>query len=90
MIRCLFLAGMYYPRSSANGVCCKNLVDELIKQGHSVTCVVNGDITRQDEEFIDGARILRIKPRLYYRMKEWCHYHPDSKYYAAVLCTLNP
>lgn len=84
MANYLFLLGMFYPRSSANGVCCKNIVDELIKQGHQVTCVVNGDVTRECEEYIDGAHIYRIKPRLYYRIQEWCHYHPQSKFRSLV------
>ena len=80
MAKYLFLLGMYYPRSSANGVCCKNIVDELIAQGYDVTCIVNSDLTRPEYEIIDGAKIFRIKPRLYYRMQEWCYYHPKSKY----------
>lgn len=79
MAKYLFLLGMYYPRSSANGVCCKNLVDALVKAEHEVTCIVNDDITRSEDEYIDGAHILRIKPRLHYRILEWCYYHPDSK-----------
>lgn len=71
---------MYYPRSSANGVCCKNIVDALVKQGNDVTCIVNDDMTRKSDEIIDGARVIRIRPRLQYRILEWCHYHPDSKY----------
>lgn len=80
MAKYLFLLGMYYPRSSANGVCCKNLVDALVNAGHEVTCIVNDDITRSKDEYIDGAHILRIKARLHYRMLEWCYYHPDSKF----------
>ncbi len=79
MAKYLFLQGMYYPRSSANGVCCKNIVDELIHQGHSVTCIVNNDITRPVEEYIDGAHVLRVKPRLHYRIQEWCYYHPSKR-----------
>lgn len=70
---------MYYPRSSANGVCCKNVVDALVKYGHEVTCIVNGDHTRPREEIIDGAHIIRIKPRLYYRLLEWCYYHGEAR-----------
>lgn len=75
----LFMAGMYYPRSSANGVCSKNVVDELIRQGYNVTCIVNSDSTRKNEEYIDGAHIYRVKPRLSYRLQEWCHYNSHSK-----------
>lgn len=80
MANYLFLVGMYYPRSSANGVCCKNIVNELIKQGHRVTCVVNADINRGKDEYIDGAQVLRVKPRLSYRLQEWSYYHPESRY----------
>ena len=75
----LFMAGMYYPRSSANGVCSKNVVDELVRRGYNVTCIVNADSTRKNEEYIDGAHIYRVKPRFSYRLQEWCHYNSCSK-----------
>lgn len=80
MAKYIFLCGMYYPRSSANGVCCKNIVDALIKQGNEVTCIVNDDVTRKKDEIIDGARVVRIRTRLQYRLLEWCHYHQNSRY----------
>lgn len=80
MAKYLFILGMYYPRSSANGVCCKNIIDALVQQGDDVTCLVNGDLTRAKNEIIDGAHVIRIKPRLHYRFLEWCYYHNNSKY----------
>lgn len=77
MANYLFLLGMYHPRSSANGVCCKNIIDELIRQGNHVTCVVNDHYKSSKVELIDGAHIYRIKPKLYYRFSEWLLYHPN-------------
>lgn len=80
MPKILFLLGKYFPKSSANGVCCKNIVDECKRQGMDVTCVINGDVTRPKHEFIDGIEVYRIKPRLYYRILDWCDYNPENKW----------
>lgn len=80
MPKILFLLGKYFPKSSANGVCCKNIVDECKRQGIDVTCVINGDVTRSRHEFIDGVEVYRIKPRLHYRILDWCEYNPNSKW----------
>lgn len=80
MPKILFLLGKYFPKSSANGVCCKNIVDECKRQGMDITCVINGDVTRPNHEFIDGVEVFRIAPRLYYRMLDWCEYNPKSKW----------
>lgn len=76
----LFILGKYYPKSSANGVCCKNIVDECKRQGFNVTCVVNSDVTRPKHEVIDGVEVYRIKARLYYRILDWCEYNEDSSF----------
>ena len=80
MPKILFLLGKYFPKSSANGVCCKNIVDECKRQGMDVTCVINGDVNRPKHELIDGVEVFRIKPRLHYRIIDWCEYHPNSKW----------
>lgn len=68
----LFLAGMYYPRYSANGLCAKNVVDECVKQGYDVTCIVNDYYGVEGVSVIDGAKIYRIRPRFYDRITFWC------------------
>lgn len=80
MPKILFLLGKYFPKSSANGVCCKNIVDECKRQGMEVCCVINGDVTRPNHEFIDEVEVFRIKPRLYYRILDWCEYNPQSRW----------
>lgn len=63
---------MYHPQYSANGVCCKNVVDECIAQGHQVICVVNsyGDCPKED--FVDGAKLYRIKHKWIDRVNQFC------------------
>jgi hypothetical protein len=78
MQKLLFILGMYYPRYSANGLCSKNVIDKCVSEGFDVICIVNADSKCSDGEVINGARVYRIKPRLYYRISEWCEYHPDS------------
>lgn len=74
----LFLAGKYFPKSSANGVCCKNIAEECVRQGFNVTCVINTDVTRPKLENINGVTCHRITPRLNYRIQDWCEYNPNN------------
>lgn len=78
-MKILFLMGMYHPRYSANGLCCKNVVDECIAKGWDVSCVVNSFNGNKNEYELGGAKIYPIKPRLSYRISEWCEIHPNSK-----------
>lgn len=80
MPKVLVILGKYYPKSSANGVCCKNIADECKRQGFELTCIINADVTRPKHEYIDGVEVFRIKPRLYYRILDWCEYHPESNW----------
>lgn len=65
MKKILFLLGMYYPNYSANGLCTKNVVDELVKDGCDVTCICNSSGKNNKNENIDGANLYYIKPRLH-------------------------
>lgn len=65
MKKILFLLGMYWPNYSANGLCTKNVVDELVKDGFDVTCICNSSGKNNKNENIDGAYLYYIKPRLY-------------------------
>lgn len=78
-MKVLFLAGAYHPRYSANGLCVKNVVDECVSRGHSVTCVVNQVGDRPVDEVVDGARLHRVKQRLLQRGLQWCEDHAPAK-----------
>lgn len=65
MKKILFLLGMYYPKYSANGLCTKNVVDELIREGYEVDCICNGFKKDVKQERIDGAYLYYIKPRTF-------------------------
>lgn len=56
---------MYYPKYSANGLCTKNVVDELIKNGYDVSCICNGSKKSKKQEYVDGACLYYVKPRLH-------------------------
>lgn len=79
-MKILFLLGMYHPRSSANGLCCKNIVDECVRNGWDVSCVVNAYQGNTSKYELDGATIYPIKPRLSYQITEWCETHPTSRW----------
>lgn len=55
----LFLLGRYLPNPSANGICCKNVIDELINEGHKVTCITYEDY-EQEIYTNENLKIYRI------------------------------
>ncbi len=79
MKKVLFLLGMYQPRASANGICCEQVIKKLIESGYEVYCVVNAEYYSPEQESYDGVQIHRIKPRLTYRINEWCEYNRGTK-----------
>lgn len=82
-MKVLFLLGMYYPRYSANGLCCKNVIDACVEKGWEVSCIVNSYMGDFNPYELDGAKIYPIQTRLTYRISEWCETHQSSK-----TCTL--
>lgn len=75
----LIILGMYQPRPSANGICIEKIANELIKRKHSVDCISNAEQNSSKIENINGINIYRIKPRLTYRIDEWCEYNKTNK-----------
>ena len=75
---------MYHPQYSANGVSCKKVIDECIREGYSVSCVVNDYAGEKKEDVIDGANVYRIKHRLYDRVIQWCGRNTDKAYVGLV------
>lgn len=76
----LFILGAYYPRYSANGLCSKNVIEELSEKGYSVTVLANDSkelkLIKNEEEI---PNFVRVKPRLFIRLKEWSEMHGKSK-----------
>ncbi len=75
----LFLLGMYHPAYSANGVCVKNVVDQCIKAGYKVSCIVNDYYGEEKECVIDGASVYRIKHKLFDRVSQFCGRNKGKK-----------
>ena len=80
----LFILGMYHPKYSANGISCKNVIDECVNQGYDVSCIVNDYHGEKKEDVIDGAKIYRIKHRLFDRVLQWCERNTDKVYSAVI------
>ena len=64
----LLIFGAYKPYMSANGVCCDNVIAELIRRGHSVTALVNAVPTQPKREIKGNLTIERVAPRLSVRL----------------------
>lgn len=80
----LFILGMYHPKYSANGISCKNVIDECVNQGYDVSCIVNDYHGEKKEDVINGAKIYRIKHRLFDRVLQWCERNTDKVYSAVI------
>lgn len=71
-MRFLYILGAYKPKASANGICSENIIEQLIKGGHSVKVISNA--ARGVPEYSvqpDGVEVYRVKQRLYLRLKEY-------------------
>ena len=69
-MRFLYILGAYKPKASANGICSENIIEQLIKGGHSVTVISNA--ARGVPEYSvqpDGVEVYSVKQRLYLRLK---------------------
>ena len=54
-----FVMGSYYPETDANVNCVINLVNQLLEEGYSITCIC-GTSGESRDEFINGVRVCRI------------------------------
>ena len=76
----LFILGMYHPRYSANGISCKKVIDECVSRGYDVSCVINDYAGEKKEDVIDGAKVYRIRHRLFDRVIQWCDRNTEKPY----------
>ena len=77
-MRVLFIAGAYHPYYSANGLCLKNVVDVCVSRGIDTTCLVNAAKGVPLDSSLDGARVVRVKPRFFIRWQQYANARADS------------
>ena len=77
-MRVLFIAGAYHPYYSANGLCLKRVVDACVSRGIDATCLVNAAKGVPFDSSLDGARVVRVKPRLFIRWQQYANAKTDS------------
>lgn len=70
-MKILFILGAYKPRASANGLCASNVIEQLKRQGHTVTVLANSNIGCDPHEIDNGMEVYRVKQRLSIRLKEY-------------------
>ena len=51
---------------SANGICCRAVMERLVSEGHNIYCITNSEYT--DFPKTDGVFYKTVKPRLTYRL----------------------
>lgn len=71
MKKILVMCGMYHPNYSANGLCVKNIIDELINKGYDVTCICNEYDKFKSYDIQDGCKIYRINRKLLQKLEDF-------------------
>lgn len=66
----LFLTSNYLPNPSANGINSRNIIEELKKRGHEVTCISVQREGESDFEDIENTNIYRLPPSRYSQLIE--------------------
>lgn len=58
--------------TSANGICCKAIMNEFIKKGDSVFCITNKEADLKENEFLEnGVRFFTVRPRTIYAINSF-------------------
>lgn len=69
--RALFLVGSFIKNTSANGVCCKKLAKEYVKNGYEVHCVCFGAYDNDEKEInTDDIIVHQVKMPYKYKLNE--------------------
>lgn len=79
MKKILFIIGAYYPNYSANGLCCKNVIDECVKRGYDVYCIANATKLKSKFYVHDGVEIFPVKPKLITIVYNWTLENKNSR-----------
>lgn len=60
----VFIMGDYYPLPSANGICADMLIKEMLKRGHTIEVICNGEKKNYRYAENDGVRIHTVQGSL--------------------------
>ena len=63
-----FLTSSYYSNEDANGICVKNIVDVLKKEGHIIYILSEGN---EKEKSVDGLRCFFVKETVLKKIKNF-------------------
>lgn len=70
-------------RNSANGICLKSVMEELMNNGYKVFCVTNREYRDNVYFYQNGVEFYTVRPRLSYRISSYlktkCHYNLGDK-----------
>ena len=61
MKKVLFILGNYFPKMSANGVCCHQIMKKYTELGYDVTCISNEQYKTPSQAVNDGIKIHYVK-----------------------------
>ena len=79
MAKILFLSGGYYPETTPNGVCLRMVALQLLRQGHEVHIVCQGEHEGTAEDCIhEGIHLHYIKPNLFLRLRRYGESNPQK------------
>lgn len=69
-MKILYILGAYKPNMSANGLCSDHVIQQLIRNGHEVTSLVNASLDCPNTYKENSLTIVRVKQRLFLRLSE--------------------
>lgn len=58
-------------RNSANGICVKSVMEELMNNGYKVFCVTNREYRDNVYFYQNGVEFYTVRPRLSYRISSY-------------------
>lgn len=79
MSKILVMLGSYFPKPSPNGICIKEVVNELRQRGIDVTILATNPGSLSMVETIEGVNVYRVRARWVTRINEWCDVKKDIR-----------
>ncbi len=67
MANILFVTSKYLPHPSANGICVEQIIKQLQREGHSISCICVREKGQLEFEMYQGVEIFRVEKTFFAR-----------------------
>ncbi len=89
-LKILIINYEYPPIGGGGGVICKDIAEEIVKEGHEITVITSKFVKLSKEEVVGGVKIIRVP--VFFRKKQnvasllsMLSYFPSSIFYVQSL-----